>query len=69
MNNKGFNDSSSGERIGFSVDCCVDCGGSLLGNGLTMPIHCENIESPDCACPDEGPFTVVLEVGFTMTWM
>lgn len=35
---------------------CPNCGGSIYGNGYTTPFHCENVESPDDAEPDSGPY-------------
>ena len=26
--------------------CCPDCGGHWVGDGFTIPIHCENAELP-----------------------
>ena len=25
---------------------CPNCGGRMIGDGYTMPIHCENVELP-----------------------
>ena len=33
---------------------CIDCGGSMTGDGITTPIACEFITV--CAEPDAGPF-------------
>lgn len=37
---------------------CINCGGTLIGDGYTSVIHCENADTEAyCyAAPDEGPF-------------
>jgi len=35
---------------------CPVCGGSIIGDGYTMVMHCENVDvSGDCYEPDAGP--------------
>ena len=30
---------------------CINCGGSLIGDGHTSPVHCENVDIPmDLEC-------------------
>ena len=39
------------------VMTCRNCGGSLLGDGFTVVLHCENAEEADCQYrePDAAP--------------
>lgn len=34
---------------------CPYCGGSLLGDGFTMVVHCESVEDISFFEPDSGP--------------
>lgn len=36
---------------------CLDCGGTMIGDGYTEVVHCENAEEESYAycAPDEGP--------------
>ncbi len=38
------------------TETCPNCGGSMVGDGYTMPRHCESIEAPEGAEPDSGPW-------------
>lgn len=33
---------------------CPNCGGTMIGDGVTMPIYCENAEAPNTE-PDSAP--------------
>lgn len=35
---------------------CRYCGGTVLGDGYTSPIACENVVVPDGACAGSGPY-------------
>ena len=34
---------------------CPVCGGNLIGDGYTTPIHCENVDLPLDVEADSGP--------------
>jgi len=35
---------------------CPICGSNLEGDGYTSPVCCENVECPEGAEPDSGPY-------------
>jgi len=35
---------------------CPVCGGHLVGDGYTIPSHCENVDCPMDVEPDSGPY-------------
>ena len=35
---------------------CPNCGGAMLGDDYTVPVHCEFADYPDEAEPDSGPY-------------
>ena len=34
---------------------CKDCGGTMVGDGYTTPMHCEYIDCPEDREADAGP--------------
>lgn len=38
----------------IKVNCPI-CGGSMIGDGYTLPIHCENVDIPTDIEPDCKP--------------
>lgn len=31
---------------------CIFCGGEIVGDGVTTPMHCENVDCPEDLEPD-----------------
>lgn len=41
---------------------CPVCGGTMIGDGYTIPIHCENVDLDPWIEPDFGPIYCIEEV-------
>ena len=41
---------------------CPICGGTMLGDGYTTPIHCENVDLDPWIEPDFGPIYCIEEL-------
>lgn len=39
------------------MNCCIKCGGEMIGDGYTSVMHCEYTEEEEYSfkAPDEGP--------------
>lgn len=37
------------------MNCCHDCGGTLVGDGYTSVLHWEFYEGDICVAPDSSP--------------
>lgn len=44
------------EKAQQVVYVCHNCGGTMTGDGFAAPYHCENVEAPEDAEPDSGPY-------------
>lgn len=38
------------------MDYCEHCGGRVIGDGCSIPLHCEFTEVPEDAEADSGPY-------------
>jgi len=47
----------------MSQSTCPHCGGSLMGDGYTTPVHCERISGPFDVAPDSEPILCEPEPG------